>query len=45
MLAPDAFLLPESKDLSFFIAVLNQAKMVISADTGPLHFAAGLRKK
>ena len=44
-LAPDAFLLPELKDLSFFLAVLNQAKMVISGDTGPLHFAAGLRKK
>jgi ADP-heptose:LPS heptosyltransferase len=44
-LAPDAFLLPPLKDLSIFLAVLKQAKMVISGDTGPLHFAAGLRKK
>lgn len=43
--APDLFELPPSKNLDLFIALLNQAKVVISGDTGPLHFAAGLGKK
>ena len=43
--APELFELPSSKNLELFIAVLNQAKVVISSDTGPLHFAAGLGKK
>jgi ADP-heptose:LPS heptosyltransferase len=28
-----------------YLSVLDQAKLVISGDTGPLHFAAGLGKK
>ena len=28
-----------------YLSVLNQAKLVISGDTGPLHFAAGLGVK
>jgi ADP-heptose:LPS heptosyltransferase len=39
---PDAFELPPVNDLAMYLSVLNQAKMVISGDTGPLHFAAGL---
>lgn len=42
---PDAFILPPSKNLDLFLATLNQAEVVISCDTGPLHFAAGLGKK
>ncbi len=42
---PDAFELPPVNDLALYLSVLNQAKLVISGDTGPLHFAAGLRKK
>jgi ADP-heptose:LPS heptosyltransferase len=42
---PDAFELPPVNDLAMYLAVLNEAKIVISGDTGPLHFAAGLRKK
>jgi ADP-heptose:LPS heptosyltransferase len=39
---PDAFELPPINELEMYLSVLNQAKMVISGDTGPLHFAAGL---
>jgi ADP-heptose:LPS heptosyltransferase len=42
---PNAFILPSMQNLSSFLAVLNEAKLVISGDTGPLHFAAGLGKK
>jgi lipopolysaccharide heptosyltransferase III len=41
-LAPDAVILPAIPDLSLFLAVLERAKIFISGDTGPLHFAAGL---
>jgi ADP-heptose:LPS heptosyltransferase len=41
-LDPDIFLLPKIENLRFFIAMLNQAKLVISCDTGPLHIASGL---
>jgi heptosyltransferase-3 len=41
-LAPDAPVLPVVPDLSQFLAVLKRAKVFISGDTGPLHFAAGL---
>lgn len=44
-LCPDAFVLPRLKNLSDYLAVLNQAKVVISGDTGPLHFGAGLGVK
>jgi ADP-heptose:LPS heptosyltransferase len=37
--------LPSFLDLSVFLAVLNQAELVISGDTGPLHLASGLGKK
>jgi len=39
------FSLPSNLDLSLFLAILNQAELLISGDTGPLHFAAGLGKK
>ncbi len=42
---PEAFELPLVNDLAMYLSVLNEAKLVISGDTGPLHFAAGLRKK
>lgn len=41
----DAFVLPPVNDLALYLSVLNQAKVVVSGDTGPLHFAAGLGKK
>jgi ADP-heptose:LPS heptosyltransferase len=42
---PEAFELPPVNDLAVYLSVLNQAKLVISGDTGPLHFAAGLGVK
>jgi heptosyltransferase III len=42
---PDAFELPPINDLAMYLSLLNEAKLVISGDTGPLHFAAGLGKK
>ena len=45
MLMPDIYQIPSTKDLSLFLAILDQAKVVISGDTGPLHFAAGLGVK
>jgi len=41
-LAPTAKILPLSPGLPLFLAVLARAKVFISGDTGPLHFAAGL---
>lgn len=41
-LAPDAQILPLIAELPLFLAVLARAKVFISGDTGPLHFAAGL---
>ena len=41
-LAPNAPALPAVPDLAQFLAVLNRAKLFVSGDTGPLHFAAGL---
>lgn len=37
-LEPDIFTLPMIKNLNLYIAVLNEAKLVISGDTAPLHF-------
>jgi len=37
-----AAILPPIPELATFLAVLNQARLFISGDTGPLHFAAGL---
>jgi heptosyltransferase-3 len=42
---PDAFELPPVNDLAIYLSLLQQAKLVISGDTGPLHFAAGMGKK
>jgi heptosyltransferase-3 len=42
---PDIFVLPKIRNLSLFIAILNQAKIVISCDTAPLHIASGLGVK
>lgn len=39
---PNAFALNTSSNLAIYLAILGQARLVISADTGPLHFAAGL---
>ncbi len=44
-LAPDAFVLAPVNDLPLYLATLHQSKLVISGDTGPLHFAAGLGVK
>lgn len=41
-IAPDAEVLPQIPDLPLFLAVLARAKVFVSGDTGPLHFAAGL---
>ena len=41
-LAPETWILPEISELPLFLAVLARAKVFISGDTGPLHFAAGL---
>jgi len=41
-LAPAAPVLPAIPDLGAFLAVLKRARLFISGDTGPLHFAAGL---
>ena len=41
-LAPSAEILPSVPELPLFLAVLARAKVFVSADTGPLHFAAGL---
>lgn len=41
-LAPEARVLPQIAELPLFLAVLARAKVFISGDTGPLHFAAGL---
>ena len=41
-LAPGAVILPLITELPLFLAVLQQAAVFISGDTGPLHFAAGL---
>ena len=41
-LLPTAAFLPMIPELSLFLAVLARAKVFVSGDTGPLHFAAGL---
>ncbi len=40
-LEPDVTVLP-TMDLTHFLTVLNSAGAVVSSDTGPMHFAAGL---
>jgi heptosyltransferase-3 len=40
---PEAPTLPPIPDLATFLAVLQRAQLFISGDTGPLHFAAGLK--
>jgi ADP-heptose:LPS heptosyltransferase len=39
---PGVPVLPTIPDLPTFLAVLKRARLFISGDTGPLHFAAGL---
>jgi ADP-heptose:LPS heptosyltransferase len=41
-LAPGAQILPQVAELPLFLAVLARARVFVSGDTGPLHFAAGL---
>jgi ADP-heptose:LPS heptosyltransferase len=41
-IVPHAPILPVVPELSQFLALLKRAKVFISGDTGPLHFAAGL---
>lgn len=41
-LLPSVPALPALPDLPTFLAVLKRARLFISGDTGPLHFAAGL---
>jgi ADP-heptose:LPS heptosyltransferase len=43
--APHAFILAPLNNLPLYLATLHQSKLVISGDTGPLHFAAGLGVK
>lgn len=40
--APQSPILPAITDLALFLAVLKRARIFISGDTGPLHFAAAL---
>jgi heptosyltransferase III len=40
-LAPEAPMLP-ALDLSMFLALLKRSRALITGDTGPMHFAAGL---
>lgn len=40
--APNVPQLPQISDLGFYLAVLARARAVVSGDTGPMHFAAGL---
>lgn len=41
-LVPEANTLAVLPDIRQFLAVLNRARVFVSGDTGPLHFAAGL---
>lgn len=41
-MAPEAPVLPAIAELPLFLAVLKRARVFVSGDTGPLHFAAGL---
>ena len=41
-LEPSSKILPRIDSLDLFLAVIKEADLFISADTGPLHFAAGL---
>jgi len=43
-IAPEIFEL-RPKSLEHYLAFLNEAELIISGDTGPLHFAAALGKK
>jgi ADP-heptose:LPS heptosyltransferase len=41
-IVPDCPALPEMPNLALFLSVLRRALVVVSGDTGPAHFAAGL---
>ena len=40
-LAPEVSVLP-ALDMALFLAVLKRARALVTSDTGPMHFAAGL---
>ena len=42
-LVPHAVVLPVVNDLSAYLAVLQRAKIFVTGDTGPLHFAVALK--
>jgi heptosyltransferase-3 len=44
-LEPSIFILPIIRDLELYLAVLNEAELVISGDTAPLHFSHALGVK
>ena len=44
-LEPSIFVLPKIQDLDLYLAVLNEAELVISGDTAPLHFSHALGVK
>jgi heptosyltransferase-3 len=39
---PEVAVLPETTNLPQFLAVLKRARALVTSDTGPMHFAAGL---
>ena len=41
-LEPNIVVLPVIEDLNLYLAILNQAKLLISGDTAPLHFSKAL---
>jgi len=41
-LVPELATLPPLPDLATFLAVLSRARLMVTVDTGPLHFAAGM---
>lgn len=44
-LEPNIFVLPMVRDLDLYLAILNEAELVISGDTAPLHFSHALGVK
>ncbi|MDB6028837.1 MAG: hypothetical protein JWM68_5060 [Verrucomicrobiales bacterium] len=42
-LTPTALILPVIQDLAAYLAVLRRAKIFVTGDTGPLHFAVALK--
>lgn len=42
LLIPEAEILPANGDLKLFLSVIKSSQILVSGDTGPLHFAEGL---